>query len=72
MTKTFERFLRSLSDEDLLRFAEERRAVEPPYWRVMRVALAIETGRRGLEVDPPGLGPTASGRTRARGLAIRA
>lgn len=72
MTKTFERFLRSLSDEDLLRFAEARRAVEPPYWRVMRLALAIETGRRGLEVDPQWLGPAAPGRTRARTVTMRA
>ena len=72
MTKTFERFLRSLSDEDLLRFAEERRAVEPPYWRVMRVALAIETGRRGLQLDPPELEPAAPGWTRERKMTMRA
>ncbi len=72
MTKTFERFLRSLSDEDLLRFAEARRAVEPPYWRVMCVALAIEAGRRGLEVDPQWLGPGASGGARARRMTAHA
>ena len=49
MTKTFERFLRSFSDEDLEAFARERSALQPPYWRTLRVALRIELDRRGLD-----------------------
>jgi hypothetical protein len=56
MTKTFERFLRSFSDEELTRFAQERSGLNPPYWRVMSLALQIEADRRGLsfEADLPG------------------
>jgi hypothetical protein len=48
MTRAFERFLRSFSDEELLAFARDRGAQRPPYWRTLRVALAIELDRRGL------------------------
>ena len=51
MTKTFERFLRTFTDEELIVFAEERSRVHPPYWRVMQLALRIEADRRGLRVD---------------------
>jgi len=51
MTKTFERFLHSFSDEELTAFAQDRRSVQPPYWKVMRLALHIEAGRRGLRFD---------------------
>ena len=51
MTRTFERFLRSFSDEELTAFARQRSAVRPPYWKLMRVALRIETDRRGLHRD---------------------
>jgi hypothetical protein len=51
MTKTFERFLRSFSDDDLIAFAQERHRVRPPYWKVLRVALRIEADRRGLRLD---------------------
>jgi len=56
MTKTFERFLRSFSDEELVRFAQERAAALPPYWRAMRLALRIESDRRGLSFEDEGLG----------------
>ena len=49
MTKTFEQFLRSFSDDELLAFAQERSRVRPPYWKVMRLALRIEADRRGLD-----------------------
>jgi hypothetical protein len=51
MTKTFERFLRSFSDDELIAFAQERHLVQPPYWKVLRVALRIEADRRGLRLD---------------------
>ena len=51
MTKTFERFLRSFSDEELTRFAQERSGLNPPYWRVMSLALQIEADRRGLSLE---------------------
>ncbi len=51
MTKTFERFLRSFSDEELIAFARDRGRVGPPYWKVMRLALRIEAGRRDLRFD---------------------
>lgn len=51
MTRTFERFLRSFSDEELAAFARQRAKVRPPYWRVMQVALRIEADRRGLRRD---------------------
>ena len=51
MTQAFERFLRSFSDEELLRFAQERSEARPPYWRTMRLALAIEAHRRGLTLE---------------------
>jgi hypothetical protein len=56
MTKTFERFLRSFSDEQLASFAQERGRIRPPYWRALQVALRIESDRRGLryEADVPG------------------
>ncbi len=52
MTRTFERFLRSFSDEELVRFAAERSLVRPPYWRMLRLALQVEMARRGLDVEP--------------------
>ena len=61
MTKTFERFLRSFSDEELTHFAQEREAVRPPYWRMMRLALQIELNRRSLTVPAELLGSVASG-----------
>ncbi len=51
MTKTFERFLRSFSDDELMSFAQDRARVGPPYWKVMRLALRIEATRRGLRLD---------------------
>lgn len=60
MTKTFERFLRSFSDKELVRFAEERGAMRPPYWRVLQLGLQIEMSRRGLALDEDLLGPAAS------------
>ena len=51
MTKTFERFLRSFSDEELAAFARDREQAQPPYWKVMRLALRIEATRRGLSLD---------------------
>jgi len=51
MTKTFERFLRSFSDEELTAFAQDRGRVQPPYWKVMRLALRVEASRRGLRFD---------------------
>lgn len=51
MTKTFERFLRSFSDDELVAFARDRTQAHPPYWKVMRVALAIEASRRGLRLE---------------------
>ena len=57
MTKTFERFLRSFSDEELARFAQERQRIRPPYWRFLQVALRIEADRRGLRYQDDLLGP---------------
>ena len=57
MTKTFERFLRSFSDEELVRFAQERGVAKPPYWRTLRLALRVELSRRGLDSDEDLLGP---------------
>jgi hypothetical protein len=51
MTQTFERFLRSFSDDELTAFVQERRRVNPPYWKLMQVALRIEASRRGLALD---------------------
>ena len=51
MTKTFERFLRSFSDDELQAFAQERGKVRPPYWKVMQLALRIELSRRGLRME---------------------
>ena len=51
MTKTFERFLRSFTDEEFTAFAQDRARVRPPYWKVMQVALRIESDRRGLRFD---------------------
>ena len=51
MTKTFERFLRSFSDEELAAFARDRGRIQPPYWKVMQLALRIEASRRGLRLD---------------------
>ena len=56
MTQAFERFLRSFSDEELTAFAQERRRVNPPYWKLMQVALRIEASRRGLALDQELLG----------------
>ncbi len=61
MTKTFERFLGSFSDEELVRFAVDRGTARPPYWRMMRLALQIEAGRRGLQLDTDLLGPAVAG-----------
>jgi hypothetical protein len=67
MTKTFERFLRSFSDEDLDAFARDRREKRPPYWRVMEVALRIELSRRGLALDEDVSGtPSKQGSTITR------
>lgn len=51
MIKTFDRFLQSLSDDDLKAFAFERSRLLPPYWRAMRMALRVELFRRGLLLD---------------------
>ena len=51
MTKTFERFLRSFSDEDLASFVRDRGRVRPPYWKAMRLALQVEAARRDLRFD---------------------
>jgi hypothetical protein len=59
MTKTFERFLRSFSDEELASFARERSHIRPPYWRSLQVALRIESDRRGLSYESDVLGATA-------------
>jgi|GEM_PF-6189563 len=57
MTKTFERFLRSFSDDELAAFAQERSRIRPPYWKVLQLALRIEATRRGLTLDDDLLGP---------------
>ena len=59
MTKTFERFLRSFSDEELVSFAQERSRIRPPYWRFLQGALRIEADRRGLRYESDVLGATA-------------
>ena len=68
MTKTFERFLRSFSDDELTEFAQDRARVRPPYWRAMQLALRIEVDRRGLRFDKellgPATGPAAEGEAR--------
>ena len=51
MTKTFERFLRSFTDEELAAFAQDRGRVRPPYWKAMRLALRVEATRRSLRLD---------------------
>ncbi len=51
MTKTFERFLRSFSDEELAAFARDRGRARPPYWKVMRLALQVEADRRHLRFE---------------------
>jgi len=51
MTKTFERFLRSFSDEELAAFVRDRGRNRPPYWKVMRLALQVEAARRELRFD---------------------
>lgn len=51
MTRTFERFLRSFSDEELTAFAQDRARVRPPYWKTLQLAMRIETDRRGLRLD---------------------
>ena len=51
MTKTFERFLRSFSDDELRAFAQDRGRAQPPYWKVMRLALRVEASRRNLRLD---------------------
>ena len=61
MTKTFERFLRSFSDDELATFAQERERVQPPYWRFLRVALRIEADRRGLRLEEDLLEPVGPG-----------
>ena len=51
MTKTFERFLRSFTDQELTAFVYERDQVRPPYWKAMQLALRIELDRRGLRLE---------------------
>lgn len=51
MTKSFERFLHAFSDDELVAFAQDRSLAQPPYWKVMRLALRIEATRRGLALD---------------------
>jgi hypothetical protein len=72
MTRTFERFLRSFSDEDLEAFAQDRQEKRPPYWRAMRVALRIEFDRRGLRTgddwNAPAPGPAGSTARRVSSL----
>jgi hypothetical protein len=50
MTQACERFQRSFSDEELIAFVRDRAAASPPYWKLMRLALRIEAGRRGLHL----------------------
>ncbi len=59
MTETFERFLRSFSDDELAEFAQERARVQPPYWHFLQVALRIEADRRGLRLDEDFVEPAA-------------
>ena len=56
MTKTFERFLRAFSDDELAAFAQDRAEARPPYWKTMQLALRIEASRRGLLLDNEALG----------------
>lgn len=58
MTKTFERFLRSFSDDELAAFAQDRAQARPPYWKAMQLALRIEASRRGLLLESDALGPS--------------
>lgn len=60
MTKTFTRFLRSFSDEELVAFAQDRSVVRPPYWKLMQVALRIELDRRHISPSDETLLPTES------------
>jgi hypothetical protein len=70
MTKAFERFLRSFSDEDLAAFARDRGEKRPPYWRVMEMALRIELSRRGVALDEDVFGaqPTRSSTVTSKGV----
>jgi hypothetical protein len=56
MTKTFERFLRSFTDDELAAFVQDRAEARPPYWKTMQLALRIEASRRGLLLDNAALG----------------
>jgi hypothetical protein len=51
MTKTFERFLRSFTDDELTAFAQDRGRARPPYWKLLRLALLVEADRRQLRFD---------------------
>ena len=51
MTETFERFLRSFSDDELAAFARDRVRARPPHWKLLRLALSIESERRGLRLE---------------------
>lgn len=59
MTKTFERFLRSFTDDQLIAFAQARSEAQPPYWRVLQFALRLEADRRGMALDPELTGATS-------------
>jgi hypothetical protein len=64
LTKAFERFLRSFSDDDLTAYAQEQLESRPPFRRVMEVAVRIELDRRGLDlggIDEPGSFPDTPG-----------
>lgn len=71
MTSTFERFLRSFSDEELTAFAQDRARVRPPYWKALRLALRVESDRRDLrlyeEMPEPSSSPPARGQAPAGG-----
>lgn len=60
MSKTFERFLRSFSDEELILFAHERAVAQPPYWRMLHSALRLEMSKRGLDPEAERLGEVVS------------
>ncbi len=57
LTKAFERFLRSFSDEDLQALAEEQVERRPVYRRAIEVAVRIELDRRDLRLDIVRAGP---------------
>lgn len=57
VTRAFERFLRSFSDDDLRAFAKEQVEKRPPYRRLLEIALRIELDRRELSLD---MGPTSA------------